>query len=100
MVMRKNRFDTTYWGAFLGLLMPFVFGMLFLDSIGVGLRLVAVRSFLRTPSLLIRFGCVALFPDMGAVFVLNSLAMWEACRGVFGAIGIYAIIGTILFIAI
>lgn len=97
--MRK-KLDTTYWGAFLGLLMPFIFGILFLDTIGVRLEWVSVRSFLRTPSLLIRFTCVALFPNMGAVFVLNSLEMWKACRGVFGAIGIYAMVGIILFFAL
>ncbi|MCQ2338351.1 MAG: hypothetical protein MJ001_05435 [Paludibacteraceae bacterium] len=96
----KKRFDTTYWGAFLGLLLPFAFGLLFLDSIGIGLNVDSVRSFINTPSLLIRFATVIIFPDMGAVFVLNSLEMWKACRGVFGAIGIYTIIGIIAFMAI
>lgn len=93
----KRRLDTTYFGAFIGLLMPFVFGILFLDTIGVNMDLTSVHSFLCTPSLLIRFSCVALFPDMGAVFVLNSLEMWKTCRGVFSAIGIYFIVGFVLY---
>ena len=93
----KNKLDTTYFGALVGLVIPFDFGLLFLDSIGVSLAWESVRSFLHTPSLQIKFLCVMLFPNMGGVFVLNSLEMWKACRGMFGAIGIYTIIGLIVF---
>ena len=96
----RRKLDTTYFGAFIGLVVPFVFGLLFLHSIGVSLEWSSMKSFLRTPSLLVRFLCVMLFPDMGGVFVLNSLEMWKACRGVFGAIGIYAIVAMIIFFAL
>lgn len=93
----RRRLDTTYVGALLGLLMPFIFGLLFLDTIGINRTPASIHALLWSPTMLMRFSCVALFPDMGAVFVLNSLEMWKACRGVFGAIGIYFIVGTILY---
>ena len=94
----KNILDRGWVGALLGLFIPALFGLLFLDSIHVGLRIDEITSFLRTPSLMVKFLCVMLFPDMGGVFVLNSLEMWKACRGMFGAIGIYTLIGIIIFI--
>lgn len=93
----KRRLDTTYFGAFFGLVIPFIFSLLFLRSIHVALDWNSITSFLNTPSLLVKFICVALFPDMGAVFVFNSLEMWKACRGVFGAIGIYTMAAIITF---
>lgn len=93
----KRFLDRGWVGALMGLLFPAIFGILFLDSIHVGLSYEDFVSFFHTPSLLVKFLCVMLFPDMGGVFVLNSLEMWKACRGMFGAIGIYTIIGIIIF---
>lgn len=93
----KGKLDRGWVGALMGLAFPALFGLLFLDSIHVGLTYGEITSFLNTPSLMMRFLCVMLFPDMGGVFVLNSLEMWKACRGMFGAIGIYTIIGIIIF---
>jgi len=93
----KKFLDRGWVGALLGLFFPAIFGMLFLDSIHVGLSIEEITSFLHTPSLMVKFLCVMLFPDMGGVFVLNSLEMWKACRGMFGAIGIYTIIGILIF---
>lgn len=93
----KQYLDKGWVGALIGLVIPAVFGLLFLDSIRVGLTFAEIISFLHTPSLMVKFLCVMLFPDMGGVFVLNSLEMWKACRGMFGAIGIYTIIGIIVF---
>lgn len=93
----KRRLDTTYFGAFFGLVVPFLFALLFLRSIHVALDWASITSFFHTPSLLVKFICVILFPDMGAVYVFNSLEMWKTCRGVFGAIGIYTMAGIIIF---
>ena len=93
----KKYLDRGWVGAIMGLVIPAIFGVLFLDSIRVGLKYEEFITFFHTPSLLIKFMCVMLFPDMGGVYVLNSLEMWKACRGVFGAIGIYTILGITLY---
>lgn len=93
----KKYLDKGWVGALMGLAFPAIFGLLFLDSIHVMLEYDAIVSFIHTPSLMIQFFSVILFPDMGGVFVLNSLEMWKACRGMFGAIGIYTIIGIVIF---
>lgn len=93
----KKYIDRAWVGALMGLVFPAIFGLLFLDSIHVGLNYDDFRSFFHTPSLMVRFICVILFPDMGGVFVLNSLEMWKACRGMFGAIGIYTMLGIVIF---
>lgn len=93
----KKKLDNTWFGLFLGIAMPLIFGVLFLQSLHVTIDGSSIMSFLHTPSMMVKFICVALFPDMGTVFVLNSAEMWRACRGVFSAIGIYTLIAISVF---
>lgn len=93
----KKRLDNPWFGLFLGIAMPLIFGILFLQSMHVSTDWQSITSFLYTPSLRVKFLCVALFPDMGAVFVLNTAEMWRACRGVFSAIGVYTLFAISLF---
>lgn len=96
----KKFLDNPYLGLFIGLLIPFVFGLLFLDSLHIPFNIVEILSFLHTPSLIVKFICVSLFPDMGLVYIFYSLDAWRSCRGIFSAIGIYTMAAIIVFFII
>lgn len=96
----KKFLDNPFFGLFIGLLVPLVFGLLFLDSLHISLRFVEILSFLHTPSLIVKFISVALFPDMGLVYIFYSLDAWRSCRGIFSAIGIYTMAAIVVFFII
>ncbi len=96
----RRRLDKVWVGLLLGLVMPVVFGYSFLSSTYSGeVSYDALLYAMSGNSMIIKFMCVMLFPDMGGVFVLNSMEMWSACRGMFASIGIFVIVCTVfLFI--
>lgn len=95
----KSSLDKLWFGALLGLIMPIAFGYLFLISTYSGdFSLDSLFRFMSGNSMIIKFLFVAMLPDMGAVFLLNTLEMWRACRGMFAAIGLFILICGIFLI--
>lgn len=97
-----NSLDNVWLGAVVGIAMPLIFGWLFINSTYTGtLSFSGIMKFMSGNSMIIKFIFIAILPNMGSVFILNSLEMWRACRGVFAALGLYILIsGTLLLINI
>ena len=86
----KNSLDKAWLGLVIGIILPIVFGFFFLKTNGlVGGSVVDAVNFIVDNNLTVKFLCVVLFPDMAAVFLLNTMEMWQACRGMFASIFIY-----------
>ena len=96
----KEKLDKILFGIIIGLIMPLLFGYLFLISSYTGnLTIGELLTVMSQNSLVIKLLFVAALPDMGAAFLLNTLEMWRACRGMFAALGVYIMIcGTFLII--
>ncbi|MFI3296083.1 MAG: hypothetical protein R3Y59_00450 [bacterium] len=96
----KNSLDKIWIGLALGVIMPVVFGWFFIESSYSGtMSFSGIINFMSSNSMIIKFIFIAILPNMGGVFVLNSLEMWNACKGMFAAIGLYILIcGTFLII--
>ena len=96
----KEKLDKIIIGFVFGILMPLLFGYLFLIKSYTGdLSIGELLSVMSQNSLVIKILFVASLPDMGAAFLLNTLEMWRACRGMFAALGVYILIcGTFLII--
>lgn len=89
----KKKIDNVWFGLSLGVLLPALFGILFIASTYHGrLDFGELLSLMSSDSTIIKLLCVAIFPDMCGVFLLNTLEMWRACRGVFAALGLYMLV--------
>lgn len=89
----KSKLDKTWFGLLFGMALPLLFAILFLDSTYTGEGSIPdILSAMSTNSMIIKLLCVAIFPDMCGVFLLNTLEMWRACRGMFAALGFYMMI--------
>lgn len=96
----KEKLDKIIFGIILGIIIPLLFGYFFLTNSYKGdLSITELLSVMSQNSLVIKLLFVAVLPDMGAAFLLNTLEMWRACRGMFAALGIFILIcGTFLII--
>jgi len=84
-------------GVVAGLIVPLVFGWLFLRNLYEGeLTLDTVFLLMKSTSLIMKLLFVAILPNMFAVFLLNYLELWNYCRGVFVAIMIYIAVAVII----
>lgn len=95
----KRKLDTAAFGIIAGLIFPLVFGLLFLHSTWPGsFSWETVSATLSSPNMTIKLLCVAIFPDMCGAFLLNTLEMWNACKGLFAALGLYMLLCCIVLI--
>ncbi|MDO4190116.1 MAG: hypothetical protein Q4D14_00315 [Bacteroidales bacterium] len=82
MATQKKRFDTVVVGIVLGLILPIVFGLLFISlspnthGFSGGIQLIT-----HSISWAVKFGFVAMVPDFIGAFILNKTENWNACRG-------------------
>lgn len=89
----KQKIDTIWFGMILGFIMPILMLYLFIQNNTFdGFSLQTILDLAKTNSMIVKLLCISAFPDMAAVFLLNTWEMWRACRGVF--------ISLFLFIAI
>lgn len=89
----RGRLDSVWFGLAVGLVFPIVFAVLFLASTYSGGRSWSdLLLMMGSDSMIVKLLCVAIFPDMCGVFLLNTLEMWRACRGVFAALGVYMLV--------
>ena len=73
-----------------GLIVPFLFGWLFLTSFYDGeMTVEKVFYLLKFPPIVMNLLIVAVLPNMLAVFLLNYFELWNYCRGVFVSIMLY-----------
>lgn len=79
-----NRFDNFWLSAAVGIVLPMLFGLLFLGLFGRGgmplfeaLRLYAAQS----PALISKMLLVACVPNLFGVFIFYHIQWWKACRG-------------------
>lgn len=95
----KRKLDNIWFGLTLGIITPILFGLLFILSTYHGDYSIAdLLRLVSTDSTIIKLLCVAIFPDMCGVFLLNTLEMWHACRGVFASLGFYMLLSCIFII--
>ena len=64
-----------------------------------GFSLKTILELASTNSMIVKLLCIAVFPDMAAVFLLNTWEMWRACKGVFASLFFFIAISS-LFILI
>ena len=84
-------------GLIAGLIVPLVFGWLFLRTLYSGdISLHTVSMLIKSSALIIKLLFVAILPNMLAVYLLNHLELWNYCRGVFVSIMIYIVVAVIL----
>ena len=89
----KKKLDNVWFGLIVGIVVPILFALLFLVSTYDGeYSISSLVRMMSTNSAIIKLLCVAIFPNMCGVFLLNTLEMWNACRGLFAAIGVYMIV--------
>lgn len=95
----KNKLDNIWFGLIVGLITPTLFALLFLISTYHGsYSLPDLLRLMSSDSTIIKLLCVAIFPNMCGVFLLNTLEMWHACRGLFAALGFYMLVCCIFLI--
>ena len=95
----KQKLDNIWLGMFLGLLMPIAMLYLFVqNNTFEGFSLNAIITLASTNSMIVKLLCIAIFPDMGAVFLLNTWEMWRACRGVFASLFLFIAISAIFVV--
>ena len=93
----KQKLDNIWLGMFLGLLMPIAMLYLFVqNNTFEGFSLNAIITLASTNSMLVKLLSIAVFPDLAAVFLLNTWEMWRACRGVFTSLFLFVGIGSLL----
>ena len=93
----KNAFLQIFIGMAAGLIVPLVFGWLFLRTLYSGeLSLYTVFLFIKSTSLIMKLLFVAILPNMLAVFLLNHFELWNYCRGVFVAIMLYIAVAVLI----
>ena len=96
----KQKLDTLWFGMLVGLVMPAAMLYLFVQNNTFGgFSLKAILDLASTNSMIVKLLCIAIFPDMGAVFLLNTWEMWRACRGVFASLFLFIAISA-LFVVI
>ena len=76
-----ERFDKYLVGIISGILLPFVFGWLYIDQMNLWY---AISSFgIKSMAGVIgKLTIVALFPDMALIFLFYTLELWRAAKGV------------------
>ena len=81
-----------------GLIVPIVFGWIFLTSFyGGEITFEQLHLLLsKFPSLIVNLLIVAVLPNMLAVFILNYFELWNYCRGVFVAIMLYIAVAVLI----
>lgn len=85
-----SRFDRFWIGLMVGLLLPLLFGWLFLTSGYYGEMTAGhILQFMTGSSMIVKFMFIAILPDMFLVFLLNTWELWRMCRGVFVALFLY-----------
>ncbi len=85
-----SRFDRFWIGLLAGLLLPLLFGWLFLTSVYHGEMTAGhILQFMTGSSMIVKFMFIAILPDMFLVFLLNTWELWRMCRGVFVALFLY-----------
>jgi hypothetical protein len=93
----KNPFVQMLIGVLAGLVVPLVFGWLFLRNLYEGeLTLDVVFLLMKSTSLIMKLLFVAILPNMFAVFMLNYFELWNYCRGVFVSIMLYIAVAVII----
>lgn len=93
----KNPFLQMFIGLISGLLVPFLFGWLFLHTLYSGeLSWQVFFMLVKSTSLVVKLLIVAILPNMLAVFLLNHFELWNYCRGVFISIMIYIIVAVLV----
>ena len=86
----KQKLDTLWFGMLIGLVMPVAMLYLFVQNNTFdGFSLRAILDLASTNSMIVKLLCISIFPDMGAVFLLNTWEMWRACRGVFTSLFLF-----------
>lgn len=95
----KSKLDNVWLGLAFGLIAPLLFGYLFVDStFGDMIHNDNFWVFVTTKDMIVKLVCVALFPNMGIVFLLNSIGMWNACRGVLISIVPYFVVAVFFYL--
>jgi len=88
--MDMKKFDSFLLSIILGLLLPLLFGYIFMKTFYHGdLPMWEVlKSILRTP-LFVKLVLMALLPNLFAVFITNAMERWRMCRSFFVTILLY-----------
>ncbi|MBQ8720922.1 MAG: hypothetical protein IJY67_02070 [Paludibacteraceae bacterium] len=95
----KQKLDTLWFGMLIGLIMPVVMLYLFIqNNTFVGFSLKTILELASTNSMIVKLLCIAVFPDMAIVFLLNTWEMWRACRGVFASLFLFIAISAVFVV--
>lgn len=95
----KNKLDNIWLGLVVGLIIPVAFAYFFvMSTFGDMVHNENFWIFLTSKDMMIKMVCVALFPNMGLVFLLNSVGMWNACRGILISIVPYLLVIVFFYI--
>ena len=95
--MKISPFLQMLIGLLAGLLVPLLFGWLFLKNVySSNVSFHTIFTVLKSTSLLMKLLFVAVLPNMLAVFLLNQFEKWNYCRGVFVSIMIYIVVAVLI----
>lgn len=88
-----HRFDKYWIGIVLGLLLPAVFGYLYLDSMGLWQALSSLGDMAK--GIVSKLMIVCVFPDLALIFLFYTTDTWKLSKGILiGALPY--IIGTLI----
>ena len=95
----KQKLDTVWLGMILGLVMPVAMLYIFVQNNTFdGFSLKTIIDLASTNSMIVKLLCISIFPDMAAVFLLNTWEMWRACRGVFASLFLFIAISAVFVV--
>ncbi len=96
MMTKKQKFDSFSLGVALGLVMPIVFGLLFvLVMPGIDLES-AFQMITHSVNWAIKYLFIAMVPDFICVYIFNKIERWMMCRGMIVAM-MFMVIGLLIF---
>lgn len=94
-----KRFDKLLLGIICGLILPLLFGYLFIHLNYKGSHsLSELFVLMKEAQLMMKFMVVALIPDLFAIFLSNRLDLWNLTKGFLVSIVFYSILSFILFL--
>lgn len=92
-----NRLDKYWIGLLVGLLVPAIFGYIYIERMGLWYPLQTL-GWHRLGSVLSKLTIVAIFPDMALLFLFYTTNTWRLAKGVL--LGIFPYIISVLWLSL
>lgn len=80
--MIKRIPDSIWFGLVIGIVLPVLFGLLFIQlTNGADTISYTLHSLVHSPTWAVRYLFMAMLPDFFGVYFLNRWEKWQSCRG-------------------